>query len=282
MKNLKQTSIARLPKSVLVPELFFKYVYEPHRPVIIENYLEPDVLHHRWSPTHLVKRFGDRRVEVKIFEGIQGTHGLRFQSLCLGSTTMLFRDFVEQSLQSFQGGLTYYLRLAESSRDIPEIFEEIHFPQCFNQQGTGISDWSTVDHFIRIGATSYEYPIHCDGYENFLVQLSGHKHIVFFEPSELDRLYLDGEDLHRSTVNDIDHPDLDRFPKFADTTPIYCDLKPGDLLYIPVLWFHNVRSRGWSVSSNSYQTQPNKLAYIEQHKTNVWRQYEKENGVRVY
>ena len=43
---------------------------------------------------------------------------------------------------------------------------------------------------------------------------------------------------------DIDNPDLSEFPRFAEVTRYEAFLEPGDVLFIPALWFHNVISIG--------------------------------------
>ena len=278
----QRRKIRRISREEFTSTFFLDEVYHPHQPIVVEGWLDPSQTGARWSAESLAQRFGDRRVEVKIFEGEPRKHGLRFKGLCKGSLQMTFSEFLKLSVEAFNGGQTHYLRLAKSSREIPELFDDIHFPDFFSEEGTGIDDWSVVDTLIRIGAKSYEYPAHCDGFENFLVQLSGRKHIVFFEPSEVSRLYLDSDDLHRSSVDDVDEPDLARFPKFEQTSPLNCTLNPGDLLYIPVLWFHNVRGEGWCVSTSRYHVQPDKLKYIEGFKPPAWQRYEQQYGVRIY
>ena len=41
-------------------------------------------------------------------------------------------------------------------------------------------------------------------------------------------------------VVDIDHPDTEQFPLFASAERYEADLEPGDVLFIPALWFHNM------------------------------------------
>lgn len=51
---------------------------------------------------------------------------------------------------------------------------------------------------------------------------------------------------------DVDNPDLSKFPDFSSARSIDFTLNPGEVLYIPALWFHNVRSEEFSVSVNSF------------------------------
>lgn len=41
---------------------------------------------------------------------------------------------------------------------------------------------------------------------------------------------------------DIARPDLKRFPKFSEAKRTKCVLKPGDVLFMPAFWWHEVQS----------------------------------------
>ena len=41
---------------------------------------------------------------------------------------------------------------------------------------------------------------------------------------------------------DISSPDLERFPLFAGARRTQCVLKPGDVLFMPAFWWHEVQS----------------------------------------
>ena len=58
-----------------------------------------------------------------------------------------------------------------------------------------------------------------------------------------------------SEVTDIDLPDPAKYPLFASAVHVDCMLHPGDALYIPALWHHNVLAEqggGMSVSVNVF------------------------------
>lgn len=51
---------------------------------------------------------------------------------------------------------------------------------------------------------------------------------------------------------DVEDPDLEKYPKFAKASCMEWVLNPGDVLYIPALWFHNVKSMDFAVSVNAF------------------------------
>lgn len=85
--------------------------------------------------------------------------------------------------------------------------------------------------------------------DNLLIQVTGQKKIRLWAPNEEPNLYVKGSS---SEVIDIDHPDPIQFPKFSKTRWIEITLNPGQMLFIPALWFHNVRSESFSVSINVF------------------------------
>ena len=41
---------------------------------------------------------------------------------------------------------------------------------------------------------------------------------------------------------DISLPDLERFPRFVEAKRTQCVLRPGDVLFMPAFWWHEVQS----------------------------------------
>jgi tRNA wybutosine-synthesizing protein 5 len=85
--------------------------------------------------------------------------------------------------------------------------------------------------------------------DNILIQVTGNKKVVLFEPEEVEYLYLKGD---KSQVLDIDNPDLDKYPLFSKVKRYECLLESGDILFIPALWFHNVIALDFSVAINVF------------------------------
>lgn len=94
--------------------------------------------------------------------------------------------------------------------------------------------------------------------DNLLVQICGHKRVVLFPPHDASHLYLSGD---KSQVVDIDKPDLERFPLFAQAHAYEALLQPGDILFIPAPWFHNVQALEFSVAVNTFWRHLDDAAY---------------------
>ena len=72
--------------------------------------------------------------------------------------------------------------------------------------------------------------------------------------------------LYSVQVVDIDHPDSEQFPLFASAERYEADLEPGDVLFIPALWFHNMLGMISEVRAEKDQ-----FNFISQLWTSEWR-----------
>lgn len=104
---------------------------------------------------------------------------------------------------------------------------------------------------LRIASAGTQLWTHFDTMDNALMQTTGRKRVVLWPPAEADNLYTDASS---SRVDDIDAPDLAAFPRFAlaERARLECILEPGDVLFIPALWFHNVTSLDFSIAINVF------------------------------
>jgi hypothetical protein len=95
-------------------------------------------------------------------------------------------------------------------------------------------------------------PLHYDWAENVFVQVFGTKRFVLEPPdSAAGRHVHDGSSAHVSLVDPL-APDLVRFPDYDPAGQRTVLLGPGDALYLPPGWFHDVTAPGTSISVNCW------------------------------
>jgi len=89
---------------------------------------------------------------------------------------------------------------------------------------------------------------HFDLFDNIACLVAGKRRFTMFPPDQLANIYLGPFELTPGgspiSMVSVEHPDLEKYPKFAEAIVAgeYADLEPGDGLYIPYGWLHNVRS----------------------------------------
>ena len=102
---------------------------------------------------------------------------------------------------------------------------------------------------VWIGPGGTVSPAHTDKKHNVLCQVAGHKYVAVFPAEESAHLYPDPAPmLHNTSRVDLDAPDLEQFPGVRQLRGQHTVLGPGEMLYIPPLVWHYVRSLEQSFS----------------------------------
>jgi lysine-specific demethylase 8/hypoxia-inducible factor 1-alpha inhibitor (HIF hydroxylase) len=108
---------------------------------------------------------------------------------------------------------------------------------------------------LWVGPGGHVESLHYDPTDGTLVQLHGSKRVILFPPSQTANLYPFPISVHlkhgmrlRSWFSQVypDRPDFAAFPKLRQALQHRYEviLKPGEMLYIPTGWWHEVESLG--------------------------------------
>lgn len=89
---------------------------------------------------------------------------------------------------------------------------------------------------------------HFDLYDNLVCMVAGTKRFILFPPGQTKNLYI-GPLEHTvsgvpTSMANIDAPDFKRFPRLREAlaSGLIAELKPGDVLLVPYMWWHQVMS----------------------------------------
>ena len=91
-------------------------------------------------------------------------------------------------------------------------------------------------------------PTHLDEWNNIGCVVAGRRRFTLFPPEQIANLYIGPLDFGHTgapmSVVSLRNPDLEKFPRFraALETAVAAELKPGDAIVIPPLWWHHVES----------------------------------------
>jgi hypothetical protein len=91
-------------------------------------------------------------------------------------------------------------------------------------------------------------PTHLDEWNNVGCVVAGRRRFTLFPPEQIENLYIGPLDFGHTgapmSVVSLRNPDFERFPKFhaALNAAVTAELRPGDAIIIPPLWWHHVES----------------------------------------
>lgn len=149
--------------------------------------------------------------------------------------------------------LAYLELVANDTQDLPpylgnlelrELNTLCHWPAYFKKMGPP-RFW--------LGPAGTVTPLHCDYDDNIFAQIWGTKRIFLSPPHHDEFLYpREANAILFGSPFDPEAPDFEKFPLARQAAMIECIMQPGELLYVPAGWYHQVRSLTFSLSANRW------------------------------
>ena len=128
--------------------------------------------------------------------------------------------------------------------ELRELNSMCHWPAYFDKMGPP-RFW--------IGPARTVTPLHCDYDDNIFAQIWGSKRIFLSPPHHGEFLYTkEANAVLFGSPFDPETPDFDSFPLARQASMIECVVNPGQLLYVPAGWYHQVRALTFSLSANRW------------------------------
>lgn len=250
------------------------------------------------------KRAGETSAE-SLCDYLRGFDGGKPVPLFFGPSSIKGHFWYREDMK----GLNYQNRLAQlrvlfdglmelrGMADPPAIYAgaiaiEDHLPGFEKLNASPVPDPSAVAR-IWIG-NSVSVSTHFDLSENIAVAIAGRRRFTFFPPEQVCNLYVGPFDFTFAgppvSMVDLRNPDLERFPRFAEALgrAECAELEPGDAVYIPYMWWHQVESQGefnvlvnywWDLLGKPWQDSPFKalmhailsIRDLPERERSIWR-----------
>lgn len=234
--------ITRLPH--LEEALFYRDYYGV-APVLLQSFVRESRARRTWSPEYLDSVIGEKPVQLYYCarELEKTTEGA-----VLATSQYLDVPFYKAS-EMIRGSaeVVYFLMGQPIKQMLPELLGDLDFDELILRAEPLISA------NLWFAAAGHLTPLHYDVYDNFLNQIIGRKKVTLFSPSDKKYLYSPSKDGSGNPVTvNLFEPDYDKFPHFRRATPIEFILEPGDTLYQPAGWSHQIESLDVTVSVNFF------------------------------
>ncbi|OBI76397.1 cupin-like domain-containing protein [Mycobacterium sp. E740] len=229
----------------------------PQRPVVISGAMEDWPALEQWTNEYLKEKIGGRPLSPsKVTDA--GTHIPDAKKGTMAAASeMTFAEYIDLLASGvISDGELYAVQLPIETA-LPELWPDVRFPAFVDED-----KFAAVN--LWFGPGNNFTSLHYDYADNFLTQVRGKKQVMLCPPREITRVYpypfgYVGNNL--SQVN-VASPDLTQFPDWADADRAVVELGPGDMLYIPLVWWHAVWGIGENMSIN-YWWQSNYANFLK-------------------
>jgi hypothetical protein len=226
----------------LSAEEFLERYYAVARPVILVGEMDGWPALAKWTPDYLKAAVGSAVIE---FQGGRAANPKFEMEKDRHRGEAPFDVFIDAIVQSGPGN-DAYITAYNSER---------------NRQALAplAGDLGYLDKFLSrdvpwphgmpwIGPAGTVTSLHHDLTNNFIAQLVGRKSLKVLPASEVGRLYNHPHVF--SEISDLEAPDLDaeRYPRLPGAKIYDLTLEPGEILFMPLAWWHQVKALDFSVT----------------------------------
>lgn len=195
----------------------------------------------RWNPDYLKTVIGEKHKELlPVFISKDNINFLAKDKVNIQD--MNFQQVIDHV---FNNDMDSKQRIYLRGEIYPEIEEDIIWPQFLLDKNID-EQFSTRLSGIWVGTCGNITPLHYDLWHGVLVQVIGSKEVILFSPEDTEYLYPWDSLSPNPHTSKIDLRTIDKtkdkFPNYNESTPHRAILKPGEMLYIPPCWWHDVVS----------------------------------------
>jgi hypothetical protein len=246
-------------RSGLTSQEFLERYYAPARPVILVDELRDWPALTRWTPAYLKAKVGSATID---YQGGRADNPLFEMEKDRHRRQSHFDAFIE-AIQSSGSGNDSYITAYNSDRNqaaLAPLAEDMGFLDKFLTR-----DAPSPTGMMWIGPAGTLTSLHHDLTNNFIAQIVGRKRLNILPASEVGKLY--NHQHVFSQISDLEDPGLDiaRLPRLVEAKVYEVILEPGEILFMPLAWWHQVKALDFSVTStftnflwpnNGYATYP--------------------------
>lgn len=229
--------VDRIPWSDDIQAVLGRYIAS-NQPVIVEKIA--DFPPAKWTVDELEHRYGDIEIRVLVSDSQKFAYDEKRERTI---ARMKLHDFLERGVRNIGADGKYYALGKSPVDQFPGLREEIVLPPQLNGFVSGVGRFLEKNIWMSPHGTSTA--LHFDTQENFNIQIEGEKSFWLYPP-RIDGMYPYKLNSQASYLSPVDPRNLDstRYPDFPRDNGIEAVLGPGQLLYLPYSWWHQVDTTG--------------------------------------
>ncbi len=223
-------------------EEFLDRYYAPARPVILVGEMTNWPALTRWTPAYLAATVGTEIVEFQAGRAADRDFEVNKDAHRREAPFNAFIDLITGPGVPNDTYLTAF-NSARNEAALAVLRRDQGFLDKFLSR-----DAPQPDGMMWIGPAGTLTALHHDLTNNLIAQIVGRKHVKLLPASEVGRLYNHTHVF--SEIPDLEAPNLDlaRFPRLNGARAYDILLEPGEILFVPLGWWHQVRAHDFSVT----------------------------------
>lgn len=218
---------------------FLERYYATNTPLILTDMLQDWPALSKWTPEHIRDTYGDVEVEVQANREANPNYEMEIAKHKQKMTLGVYADKVINSGPTND----FYMVANNGNLDRPEmkgLLDDIKIlPEFFNPNDIQ----SRI--FFWFGPAGTITPLHHDSMNIMMAHVYGRKCWRLINPLYTALIY---NHIGVFSQIDLEAPDYEKFPLFKDVPVTEVVMEPGEILFIPVGWWHQVKGMDVTLS----------------------------------
>lgn len=222
-------------------ETFYKHYKAVNRPVIMTQQLKDWSVLKRWTPEYFKTAYGERTIQA---EHLDKT------TLKQTTKTLTMAEYID-AIASVDADTGWYMtirNIPHNKETIDDLYSEVdRLPELLDPEG------KDPNGYLLLGPKGTLTDLHFDLANAIYCQVYGRKHFKLVAPHDLPYVYPVKNFLSQV---DLEHYDPEKWPLFENCQVYDFTLEAGEVLFLPVGWWHYVEGLDTSISvsfSNFYE-----------------------------
>ena len=233
---------------------FYEHYVRPNRPVVITGATSDWKAIRNWSPEYFRSHYPDARVIFTSWDNYRSNNDPTAYYRNRKRRAITMGEFVgsmdnKPGSQDYISQFPIFGELPQLQDDIEPLDSYMNIPPAYP---ASLQRKLRKPATLWLGPAGIVTPVHFDSAHNLLVQIHGRKKLILVPPQQSNYLYYPALELGHINYSpvDVESPDYERFPLFKHATPMEVTLAPGEILFIPVRWWHYARAIDPTISLN--------------------------------